>query len=76
MAFADDNMSDDVFIGTDDDLAVTSKKLSPHPSPTGYRDYKAPTTLLKKIDEYETIHKVSILYFRSANNNFFKRHYL
>lgn len=57
---AEDNMSDDVFMGSDDeksDLEVP-QQIAPHPSPTGYRDYKPPVHLLKKPQEYEILHKV------------------
>lgn len=63
MAFADDNMSDDVFLGPDEEgpTSKDAKKPPPHPSPTGYRDYKPPLHLLKKNDDYEVLHKVRIL---------------
>lgn len=62
MTTTDDNMSDDVFIGSDEDnLDQSLKKQAPHPSPTGYRDYKPPVHLLKKNYEPETLHKVSFI---------------
>lgn len=59
MALMDDNMSDDVFMGSDEENSELKPEIkpSPHPSPTGYRDYKPPTNLLNN-DEDLVIHKV------------------
>lgn len=52
MTTTDDNMSDDVFIGSDEDnLDQSLKKQGAH--------YKPPVHLLKKNYEPETLHKVS-----------------
>lgn len=64
MALAtDDNMSDDVFMGSDEEIAdlEAPKKITPHPSPTGYRDYKPPVHLLKQPPECEVLHKVRFI---------------
>ena len=59
MTLIDDSMSDDVFVESDEESPELKldKKPSPHPSPTGYRDYKPPTNLLKQ-DEHAVLHKV------------------
>ncbi|XP_065210201.1 uncharacterized protein LOC135838480 [Planococcus citri] len=59
MTTTDDNMSDDVFIGSDEENADLDvpKKITPHPSPTGYRDYKPPVHLLKSSQECQLLHK-------------------
>ncbi len=67
MALNDDNMSDDVFIGSDEDGSDLKepKKPSPHPSPTGYRDYKPPVNILSQ--KPDILHKVSgICKFRAS----------
>lgn len=60
MATTDDNMSDDVFIGSDEENAdlEVPKKIPPHPSPTGYRDYKPPVQIPKSSQECQILHKV------------------
>ena len=58
-------MSDDVFVGSDEEISELKpeKRPSPHPSPTGYRDYRPPTNLIKN-DEPTVLHKVRHIHIR------------
>lgn len=74
----DDNISDDVFESIEEaeinqntkNLSTTDTNYDKRPSPTGYKDYKPPSTTRKPSDpSLKILHKVEYNCIHKSNND-------